>query len=436
MTDTARRLEVLSLHLSAAPERHQRPPPCRFSVTNAAAQNGHAFRSAGEFASSLVKEGRCHGLCIAVGRAGKVIYSAAFGRSAPTPGEGGLEPNRPVDIMSIWEVASVTKPFTVLAAVQLIERAGGLDGRGSLTLDTRVSSILPAFGGLPTGMPESEQGFDRSTVTLRHLMTHTSGLCDAIDVDRSRHPTLDDHLDAVFKRGSLRFAPGTDICYSSQGIMLLAGVVEAVTGTPLSVYLATNVFAPLGMHDTCLGAGGPRPRQPRREITMHFESVPQNRSWDHNSMYWRNLGAPWGGLLTTVNDMTAFYQAMLGGASQHTRERILLSSTAHTMCQSFTHGERSTVPLEKQNGLIYDEKPSSSWGLGFRINQAELKFGVKPSSAFGHHGASGAIAWADPMSGLSMVCFSTEPSLCYSDEFNELSAIVAQAGEAADSIIR
>ncbi len=376
-----------------------------------------------------MKDGRCHGLCIAVGRAGRVLWSAALGKSAPTPGEGGLEPSKVVRIDSIWEVASVTKPFTVLAVVQLIERAGGIDGRGSFTLDTRVSSILPAFGRLPAGLPTSEQGFDRSDVTLRHLMTHTSGLGDAIDVDRARHPSLDEHLDAIFKRGSLQFAPGTDICYSSQGIMLLAAVLEAVTGTPLPAYLAENVFEPLGMRDTCLGAGGPQRRQPEREVTMHFESVAANRSWDHNSTYWRNLGAPWGGLLTTASDMTLFYLAMLGGASPQTQERILLPRTAYSMCKSFTHGPMSTVPASKQTGLIYGRKPSSSWGLGFRINEAELQFGMKPSSTFGHHGASGAVAWADPMTGLTMVCFTTEPSLCYSDEFNQLSAIVVEAGE-------
>ena len=422
MTCAGRRLGILSAHLSAA----DRSTPCFSLVTTDVAEEAHAFRAAGEFAQSLVEGGRCHGLCLAVGRAGRVIYSTALGSSAPTPGEGGLEPNRPVEIGSIWEVASVTKPFTALAVVQLIERAGGLDGRGSFTLDTRVSSILPAFGGLPTGLPPADQGWDRSNVTLRHLMTHTSGLRDAIDIDRSGQPSLDEHLDAVCKRGSLQFAPGTDISYSSQGIMLLAGVVEAVTGTPLPAYLSANVFVPLGMLDTCLGAGGSRRRQPEREMTMHFQTVAENRSWDHNSTYWRNLGAPWGGLLTTVHDMTVFYQAMLGGASQLTRERILLPATEHLMCQSFTHRKQSAVPVEKQVGLIYGEKPSSSWGLGFRINEAELKFGVQSSRAFGHHGASGAIAWADPMTGLSMVCFSTEPSLCYSEEFNQLSALVVE----------
>jgi CubicO group peptidase (beta-lactamase class C family) len=96
-------------------------------------------------------------------------------------------------------------------------------------------------------------------------------------------------------------------------------------------------------------------------------------------------GEPWGGLLTTARDMTAFYQAMLGGASQLTRARIILPGTAFAMCRSFTHGAQSTVPLAKQKmgGLIYGGSPSSSWGLGFRINEAELMFGVEPSKAFG-----------------------------------------------------
>ena len=246
----SRRLEALGTQLRATPPRPRRP-----EIAPRSAAEGHAFQAAEAFCSSLVESGRCHGVSVAVGQRGRVVYEAAFGSSAPTPGEGGLAPDRPVSFDSIWEVASITKPFTVLAVVQLIEKAGGIDGAGSFTLDTPVSSILPAFGGLPTGLPPAEQGLDRSSVTLRHLMTHTSGLADAFAVDRSTQPSLADHLDAVCTKGALQFAPGSDICYSSQGIMLLAGVVEAISGISLPAYLAANIFEPLGMHSTCLGEG-------------------------------------------------------------------------------------------------------------------------------------------------------------------------------------
>ena len=260
------------------------------------------FAAAHAYANELASSGRAHGLALAVGRAGRVIYSAALGRSAPTPAEGGLLPDTPIRTDSIFEVASVTKPFTVLAVLQLIERLGGSDGKGSFTLETPVCQILPAFGGPPTAVPAGEDEHHaqwrqrRDGVTLRHLMTHTSGLGDGIPVDRSTQPSLGEHLAAIYTSAALQFEPGSDICYSSQAIMLLAAVVEAVSGLPLPVYLRENVFLPLGMTDTTLGIAAER--QPAREVTMHFESVAENRHWDHNSTYWRSLGAPWGGLLT------------------------------------------------------------------------------------------------------------------------------------------
>ena len=225
----------------------------------------------------------------------------------------------------------------------------------------------------------------------------------------------------------LQFAPGTNIAYSSAGILLLSEVVTVLSGQSLADYLRDAVFTPLGMHSTTLGVA--ERRQRAREVTLSFEKVQANTDHDHNSEYWRNLGAPWGGLLTTAEDLSRFYQAMLRGGELD-GARILQPETARQMTRSQTHGEHAlpSLPRDRQTGLIFGDEPSSSWGLGFRINEAELKFGETASAAFGHHGASGCMVWADPASGLSCAVLTTEPSLCYSDEFNRLSALVVAAG--------
>lgn len=151
----------------------------------------------------------------------------------------------------------------------------------------------------------------------------------------------------------------------------------------------------------------------------------------HNSEYWRTLGAAWAGLLTTAHDLTLLYQALAGGgalAYDDTRRRILQEDTLRDMCRCHTHGEVASIKLEEnvaRGGLIFGDAPASHWGLGFRLNRGDRKFGSSGKDVvFGHHGGAGAMAWTDPVTGGSFVCVTTEPTMCYSEEFNELSDMV------------
>jgi len=94
--------------------------PCR---QTAFALPGAGFLPACDYLASLVASGRIHGAAIALGHGGSLLASAAFGAAAPTPGEGGMRPGSPIARDSIFEVASVTKPFTCIAVMQLIEKS-------------------------------------------------------------------------------------------------------------------------------------------------------------------------------------------------------------------------------------------------------------------------------------------------------------------------
>ena len=146
----------------------------------------------------MVSSGKAHGLAMAIGKEGRVISSRGFGRSAPTAGEGGLWSGAAIDPeRSIFEVASITKPFTCFAVLQLIEQGN------MITLDTPIASILPGFGGQPE---HGEPGVcSRDAVTIRHLMSHTSGLVDGVPVDRSQQPSLAEHVKATCSQMSLKF---------------------------------------------------------------------------------------------------------------------------------------------------------------------------------------------------------------------------------------
>ena len=146
------------------------------------------------------------------------------------------------------------------------------------------------------------QGGDKDKITIRHLLTHTTGLPDMLpenDELRKRHAPLKDFVAGTCKT-PLLFPPGTKVKYQSMGILLAAEIVERVSGKPLPEFLKAEVYGPLGMRDTSMGLGG-------RKIadTMQCQ-VDAPSDWDWNSEYWRNLGSPWGGAHATAADVSRF----------------------------------------------------------------------------------------------------------------------------------
>ena len=178
-----------------------------------------------------------HGAVLGIARCG-VLHTIPFGTSPPAndnnPPTTGLRDSLPIANDSIFLVASVTKPVTATAVLQLVEG-------GQLTLDTPVCSIIPEF-----------TGDGREAVTIRHLLTHTSGLPDGIPENqefRRRHAPLTEFTSRMLSLGLL-FEPGSSISYQSAGINLLGEIVHRISGLPLPVYLQQHIFRPLGMQDT------------------------------------------------------------------------------------------------------------------------------------------------------------------------------------------
>jgi beta-lactamase class C len=283
-------------------------------------------------------------------RQGEFTLSRGFGRS-PAPD-------------AVYLLASITKPMTATAVMTLVEG-------GAVSLTDRVDKFIPEF-----------RGGDRALVTVRHLLTHTSGLPDMLPENtelRKRHAPLKDFVAGVCKT-PLLFKPGTQVRYQSMGILLAAEIVERVTHQPLRDYLKKEVFAPLGMEKTSLGLGG------RRISDTVLCQVPEHTDWDWNSPYWRDLGAPWGGAHSTAPEVARFLDLFLkpGG-------RVLRPETARQMVTNQTPGL------------------NTPWGIGWMVKPGN--FGKACSAAtFGHYGATGTVAWADPKSGTECVLLTTKPA--------------------------
>jgi CubicO group peptidase (beta-lactamase class C family) len=263
--------------------------------------------------------------------------------------------------------------------------------RGRLGLDDRVAEYVPEFAA---------EGKDE--VRVRHLMTHTSGLPDMLPENetlRAGNRPLSDFV-AGTCRHPLLFPPGTRVRYQSMGTLMLAEVVVRITGGAIAGFLERELFGPLGMRDTSLGA---RPETLDRIARVRLSPEQEAASgWNWNSRYWRELGSPWGGLITTPGDLARFCQLFLGeGAVGKTR--LLALATVRAMTANQLAG-MPAVPEE--------DRRCRPWGLGWRLAWPghSSNFGdLLGPRTFGHWGATGTLFWADPDAEGFCVLLTTEP---------------------------
>jgi len=327
-----------------------------------------------------VKDGKIPGAAMLVARRGTIVMHRGFGQVIPL-GQKEREP-RATQPDTIFLIASPTKPIVATAAALLVER-------GQLLLDDPVSSLLPEF-----------KDGDRQGVRVRHLMTHTSGLPDMlpenVELRQQRAP-----LEEFVRRAGttpLLFAPGTDCRYQSMGLLLLGALVERVTGVPLREFLEYEFFIPLAMTDSYLGMGRLR-RDRIAEVTL---TEKEEQHWTWNSDYWRDLGAPWGGMHATVGDYAIFLQMLLNGG-RYASKQIL----SRTLVDTLIANHIVTMP-----DIPDKVKSEQAWGLGWRLNQprgAHHIAEIASPRAFGHAGATGTTAWADPETALVCVIFTNQP---------------------------
>jgi CubicO group peptidase (beta-lactamase class C family) len=279
---------------------------------------------------------------------------------------------------TVFLLASITKPMTAAAVMKLVDD-------GAITLQDKVSRHIPEF-----------TGGERDLVTVRHLLTHTSGLPDMLPENeelRKRHAPLKEFVAGTCKT-PLLFRPGTQVRYQSMGILLAAEIAERITGKPFREFLRQAVFAPLALKATSLGLGGRRiPDTAQCQVTGDLD-------WNWNSPYWRDLGAPWGGAHSTAPEVGKFLEYFLDP-----NDRVLKPATAASMIVNQNQG------LQEPRGFGFMVKPGS--------------FGKTCSPlTFGHYGSTGTVAWADPKSETVCVLLTTKPA---SDSRDSVLAPVSDA---------
>ena len=275
----------------------------------------------------------------------------------------------------IFLVASISKPMSIAALMTLQED-------GKFRLNDPASKFIPEFNG------EGREG-----ITVQQLLTHVSGLPDQLPENeslRKRHADLSEFVERAI-RTPLLFEPGSKYSYSSMGILLASEIAHRITGIPFLSFVEQTVFRPLRMKRSALGLG-----QIKFEQTMRCQvenaapesgaGDPSAKGWDWNSSYWRNLGSPWGGAHASAPDIAKFLAEFL-----YAEGKMLRPETARLMVRN--HNPSGLRP----------------WGLGFEIG-ARAGSPECSEQTFGHGGATGTLAWADPATETIFAVLTTLPA--------------------------
>jgi CubicO group peptidase (beta-lactamase class C family) len=366
-----------------------------------AALDPDRWQKAVDLAAKWVADGQVTALSLVTG--------TAHHRQGPVHlGSLTIDRSQPLPAQPIYLVASITKPIVVMGYLQLVEQ-------GLATLSQRVIDVIPEFG---------RQG--KNGIEARHLMTHTSGLPDMLPNNlelRAAHAPLEQFLAGVCDL-PLSFPPGRGVQYQSTGLLVLAEMMQRISGASFQARLQQHVFQPLQMFDTSLGLPESWISDGResRIAEVRLPTEQQGTDWHWNTRYWRSLGAPWGGLLTTAEDLSTLAQALLRqGVAAHTGTRVWSTATVAAAARNQLTAMRD-VPEE--------ERRCRPWGLGWRLNWPahSANFGdLLSPDVYGHWGATGTLLWIEPSRGLFTVILTTEPQEPAGYFLSRLSNAVAAA---------
>ncbi|MEK3725601.1 serine hydrolase domain-containing protein [Paenibacillus sp. FSL H8-0034] len=311
-----------------------------------------------QFVQQSRHQGSFSGAAYAIGNSSGIIEQGAVG----TLSWDGLS----VESDSLWDLASVTKPIAILPLMVMLEK-------GECYLDDVIAHFLPEY-----------KDTDKANITLRQLLTHSSGIPGQQPLYQTS-PTKQELMAAV-RDLPLRYAPGTDVEYTSQGYMILGDIIEAIAGSSLDIVLQQMVLDPIGLHQTMFNP--PENLLPRIAATEYCEwrhAVVKGEVHDENAVV---LGGAAGhaGLFSTVGDMSLLCQAMLR-LGETAQGRFLQPETVRLM----TRNETSSMKLARGLGWQAKDRHDSPAGDLFSL------------SSYGHTGFTGTSIWMDPEADLFAV---------------------------------
>lgn len=327
------------------------------------------------------------------------LYEGAFGERVLGSGAAmGLD--------SVVWIASMTKALTTTAALQLVEQ-------GKLDLDAPASEVVPQLGDarVLTGFSAAGEPLTRAPkrpVTLRHLLTHTSGFGHetwSADVQRVQAawniPRIGSGRKAAL-RAPLLFDPGERWEYGI-GIDWTGPLIEAASGQTLGAYLREHVLGPLGMHSTAFRL---TPELRSRLAKVHQRDPDGTlRAIDFEVVQEPEFELGGGGLYATAGDCLRFVRAILNngvlGRVRVLRSRTVLEMARNQIGELRVQAMRTALPA-LSNDAEFLPGIAKTWGFGFQINLTSAPTG-RPAGGLMWAGLPNTFFWIDPVRGVGGV---------------------------------
>jgi CubicO group peptidase (beta-lactamase class C family) len=336
-----------------------------------------------------------------------------------TLGVSDLKTKEPMKEDAMFWIASMTKPMTAMALMMCVEE-------GKLSIDDPVEKHLPEFKGQMLVVEKSPERVvlqkPKRPVTIKDLLTHTSGLTSNLPGEGSALDTLTLHGAVVgYAISPLQFEPGSKWQYCNPGINTLGRLVEIASGKPFAEFMQERFFTPLGMKDTTFW---PDEAQLKR-VAKSYKPGPDKVGLEETTIKYLSpklqertrMPLAAGGLFSTAGDLAKMYQMVLNGGTIH-GHRYLKEETLKQMTTNQT------------GDLKVSFSPGMHMGLGFHVvnEPTGVTESLSPGS-FGHGGAYGTQAWIDPVRKLAIVLLIQRAGLPNSDQSDMRKALQKVAVE-------
>ena len=324
-----------------------------------------------DLVEEAIQENRLPGAVVLIGQNENVLYRKAFGHRAKVPNF------EPMTVDTIFDLASLTKIIaTTTSIMKLVEN-------GRIALEDPVTRYIPEF-----------KRHGKSQITVRHLLTHMSGLRPGIN-PAHRWRGYNAAIGLISNDVRLK-PPGERIVYSDLNFILLGEIVQRVSGMSLGRFAREHLFKPLGMNDTMY--------QPAKKIQPRI--APTERCWRRG----QPCGGPDGTMLRgLVHDPTA---RRMGGCSGHAG----LFSTADDLsifCQMLLNrgslGQTKILSAETVVAIMSPSTPPNKndlRGLGWSLDIIYDDGNERLPRPIDHSGYTGTKLWLDPVTGLYVVFLS------------------------------
>ncbi len=303
---------------------------------------------------AAIENNEIPGAVLLVSHQGRVIHRKAYGNRALSPQK------EPMSVDTIFDAASITKVVATSASImKLFEQ-------GKIRLSDRVTEYLPAFQG------------GKSDITVRHLLTHFSGLRPDLDLEPSWSGYELGIRKALIDKPVAQ--PGERFIYSDINFILLGEIVHKLSGKPLDQYARETIFEPLGMKET------------------QFRPLSSLRSRIAPTEQYKGMSAPLRGIVH--DETTRFMGGVAGHAGLFTTAADLLRFAEMILNRGQGNGARLFSPLTITKFTEPQTPPDQTIlrGLGFDVdsqfssNRGELF----PLGSVGHTGFTGTSMWIDP----------------------------------------